>query len=161
MAAAKAPFRVPEELVIVRLQAATPDEVIERLGRVMVEHGYVLPSFITAAIVREQTSPTGLPTPGLGTAIPHADIEHTLKPGIGIATLAHPVLFGQLGDPESQLDVSIVFMLSVTEPEAQVYLLRSLVSVYREEAALRRLYASTDAAQIASQVNAELAQSMP
>ena len=152
-------FRVPKELVIVQLEAATVPEVIEQLGAIMVEHGYVRPSFIPAAILREETSPTGLPTPGLGAAIPHADTEHTLKPGIGIATLAHPVPFGQLGDPESRLDVSIVFMLSVTEPETQVYLLRSIVGVYREEAALRRLYAATDPAQVASQVNASLAQS--
>lgn len=161
MEAATARFQVPEELVIVRMEAAAPNEIIERLGGVLVEHGYVRPTFIPAAIVREETSPTGLPTPGLGTAIPHADTEHTLKPGIGIATLARPVRWGQLGDPESFVDVSIVFMLSVTEPEAQVYLLRSIVSVYREEAALRRLYAATDPALIASQVNAELAQSTP
>ena len=161
MEAATVRFQVPEELVIVRIEATTAPEVIERLGSVMVEHGYVRPSFIPAALAREETSPTGLPTPGLGTAIPHADTEHTLKPGIGIATLAHPVAWGELGDPESFVDVSIVFMLSVTQPEAQVYLLRSIVSVYREEAALRRLYSATDPALIASQVNAELAQSMP
>ena len=69
--------------------------------------------------------------------------------------------FGELGNPESFVDVSVVFMLWVTEPEAQVYLLRSLVSIYREEAALRRLYAATDPAIIASEVNAALAQSSP
>jgi galactitol PTS system EIIA component len=154
-------FQVPEELVVVRMPAVTVPEVIERLGNVMVAHGYVRSSFIDAAIYREETSPTGLPTPGLGTAIPHAGVEHTLKPGIAIATLAQPVSFGELGDPESHLDVSIVFMLSVTEPEAQVYLLRSLVSVYRDEAALRRLYTATDPAFIAGEVNAALAQSNP
>lgn len=161
MSAAATRFQAPSELVVVRMDAATPNEVIERLGSVMVAQGYIRPSFIPAAILREATSPTGLPTPGLGAAIPHADIEHTLKPGIGIATLARPVSWGELGDPESFVDVSIVFMLSVTEPEAQVYLLRSVVSVYREEAALRRLYATTDPALIASQVNAELARSTP
>jgi mannitol/fructose-specific phosphotransferase system IIA component (Ntr-type) len=69
------------------------------------------------------------------------------------------VAWGELGDPESLVDVSIVFMLSVTEPSAQVYLLRSIVSIYREEAALRRLHAASDAAAIAAQVNAALARS--
>lgn len=154
-------FQVPEELVIAGLQATTYTEVIERLGNVMVEHGYIRPSFIQAAVAREQVSPTGLPTPGLGTAIPHADTQHTLKAGIGIATLAQPVPFGELGDPEGRVDVSIVFMLSVTQPDAQIYLLRSIVSVYRDEAALRRLYAATDPAAIAAQVNVALAQSAP
>ncbi len=156
-----ADFRVPEELVVVHMAAATAVEVIQRLGGVLVAHGYVRPSFIAAAISREETCPTGLPTLGLGSAIPHAGVEHTLRPGIAIATLAQPVAWGELGDPESLLDVSIVFMLSVTEPEAQVYLLRSIVSVYRDEAALRRLYAATDPAQIASAVNEALAQPNP
>jgi PTS system galactitol-specific IIA component len=97
----------------------------------------------------------------LGTGIPHAGVAHTLRPGIAIATLERPVPFGELGDPERRVDVSVVFMLSVTEPEAQVYLLRSLVSVYRDESALRRLHAATDPAVIASEVNAALAQSSP
>ncbi len=154
-------FQAPEELILPRLVATTAAEVIERLGEVMVKHGYIRPSFIQAAIVREAVSPTGLPTPGLGTAIPHADTEHALQPAIGIATLAQPVPWGELGDPEREIDVSVVFMLSVTVPEAQVYLLRSIVSIYRDEAALRRLHAAPDAEAIAAQVNAALAQSAP
>jgi hypothetical protein len=50
-------------------------------------------------------------------------------------------------------------MLSVTRPEAQVYLLQSIVDVYKDEASLRRLYAATDPEEIVQQVNAALAHS--
>jgi galactitol PTS system EIIA component len=161
MEGTRALFQVPEELVVVKMAATTSAEVIERLGSVMIEAGYIKASFINAAVAREATGPTGLPTPGIGTAIPHAGIEHTLRPGIAVATLAYPVPWGELGDPESRIDVSVVFMLSVTEPEAQVFLLRSLVSIYRDRAALRRLYDSIEPAQIAGQVNAALAATTP
>ncbi len=151
-------FRVSPELVVVKMEADSMADVITRLADVLIAQGYVKTSYAQSALERETSCPTGLPTPGLGTAIPHGGIEHTLKPGIAIATLARPVQFGQLGDPDGRVDISIVFMLSVTQPEAQVYLLQALVDVYKDEASLRRLYAATDRADIAEQVNAALQQ---
>ena len=62
--------------------------------------------------------------------------------------------FGQLGDPENQIDISVIFMLSVTEPSSQVYLLQSLVEVYKEEALLLKIQAATDPDVIVEEVNA-------
>jgi len=151
-------FRVSPELVQVRLAAGSMAEVIDGLAGVLLAHGYVKPSYAESALEREASCPTGLPTPGLGTAIPHGGVDHALKPGIAIATLAQPVSWGQLGDPGRTVPISVVFMLSVTQPEAQVYLLQALVDVYREEASLRRLYAATRPEEIAEQVNAALQQ---
>lgn len=153
-------FRVSADLVAVKMEADTMEEVITRLSAILVALGYVKPSYTQSALERETSCPTGLPTPGLGTAIPHGGVEHALKPGIAIATLARPVEFGQLGDPASRVKISIVFMLSVTQPEAQVYLLQALVDVYKDEASLRRLYAAADPNDIAQQVNAALQQAV-
>jgi len=150
-------FRVNEKLVVVQMEAADMRDALTRLGAVLVEQGYIKPSYIPAALERESTCPTGLPTPGVGTAIPHAGVEHTLKPGIGIATLKTPVKFGALGDPESFIDVSVIFMLCVTQPDAQVYLLQAVINVYKDEALLRRVQAATDPGLIVREVNAALA----
>ncbi len=150
-------FRVNESLVAVHMQAKTMIEAVTHLSTILIEQGYVKPGYTAAALERENTCPTGLPTPGIGTAIPHAGIEHTLKPGIAIGTLAQPVKFGQLGDPDTQIDVSIIFMLSVTEPDAQVYLLQSIIDVYKDAELLKRLHAATDPGVIAREVNAALA----
>jgi PTS system galactitol-specific IIA component len=100
-----AAFRVSADLVVVKLEAGSMEDVITHLAGMFIAQGYVKPSYTRSAIEREETCPTGLPTPGLGTAIPHGAVEHTLKPGIAIATLARPVEFGELGDPESRVDV--------------------------------------------------------
>ncbi len=149
-------FRVDESLVAAQLQVSTAADVIEHLAEMFVRQGYVKPSYAAAAIEREKTSPTGLPTPGVGTAIPHAGTEHTLKPGIAIGTLATPVQFGELGDPDSLIDVSVVFLLSVTEPEAQVHLLRSIMEVYKDATLLLRLQQATDPRIVVEEVNAAL-----
>jgi PTS system galactitol-specific IIA component len=149
-------FQVNEDLVLARLEAAGMEDVVTRLAQALIDQGYARPSYTEAALERERSYPTGLPTPGLGTAIPHASSEHALRPGIAVATLAEPVKFGELGDPNSLIDVSVVFMLCVTEPDAQVYLLQSLVDIYKEEATLRRLQAAEDASAIVEQINAAL-----
>ena len=132
-------FRVNSDLIAIHLPVQSMSEVVTHLAGLLVAHGYVKPSYTAAVLEREATCPTGLPTRGVGTAIPHAGLEHTLKPGIAVGTLGKPVKFGQLGDPTVLLDVSVVFMLSVTQPEAQIYLLQSLVQIYGDESLLRRL----------------------
>lgn len=149
-------FKINENLVAVHLDAATSVDVITQLSKIFIEHGYVKPSYPAAVIAREETSPTGLPTPGVGTAIPHAETKHALMPGIAVGTLVKPVKWGQLGDPANLIDISIIFMLSVTVPNAQVYLLQSLIEVYKDEEMLRKLQATTDPAVIVEEVNAAL-----
>jgi galactitol PTS system EIIA component len=149
-------FQIDASLVAVHLNAASMADVIQQLSNILIEQGYVKPSFTAAALEREATCPTGLPTKGVGTAIPHADVEHTLKPGIAVGTLARPVSWGLLGDPEQTQDVSVVFMLSVTEPSDQIYLLQSLIEMYGDEQMLLKLQAATDPAVIVDEVNRAL-----
>lgn len=139
------------------MQAETPAEAISQLADMLIQQGYAKPTYTQAAIEREETMPTGLPTAGVKVAIPHAGSEHALRPGLAVGTLAKPVAFGELGDAENKLDVSIVFLLCVTQPDAQVYLLQSLIDVYKDAALLRRLYAATEPGIIVDEVNASLA----
>jgi PTS system galactitol-specific IIA component len=149
-------FQLNPELVYAQMEADSAPEVITELSRLLFERGYVKSSYANAAIEREKEYPTGLPTKGCGTAIPHADIEHTIKPGIAVATLQKPVKFGQLGDASTQIDVSLVFLLSVTKPKVQVYLLQALVEVYKDEKLLCKLIEATEANVIVEEVNAAL-----
>ena len=71
-------FRVSADLIVLRMAAITVDDVVGRLSDIFIAQGYVKPSYKRSAIEREVNCPTGLPTPGLGTAIPHGGIEHTL-----------------------------------------------------------------------------------
>ena len=151
-------FQINPELVSVQMEAKSAAEVIAELSSLFFKNGYVKSSYGDAAIAREEVFPTGLPTKGCGTAIPHADIDHTIKPGIAVATLKNPVKFGQLGDASIQIDVSIVFLLSVTIPSAQVYLLQALVEVYKDEDLLKKLLEAKESSVIENEVNFALTQ---
>jgi galactitol PTS system EIIA component len=150
------PFRINRDLVCVNMEVETMIEAVTHLGDLLVNRGYVKPSFTSAVLERELTYPTGLPTKGVGTAIPHVGTEHTIKPGIAIGILSKPVKFGEMGDPSKKLDVSIIFMLSVTEPDMQIYLLESLIKLYSDELLLKKMLVNNDPAMIVNEVNMAL-----
>ena len=67
-------------------------------------------------------------------AIPHADPEHVLAPGIAIATLANPVRFRQMGSPGVQLEVSIVVMPALQLKEQAAAGLARIIELLQDEA---------------------------
>lgn len=133
-------------LVALELSASDSAEVLRTLANLLHREGYVKESYRDAVIAREQQFPTGLPTNGVGVAIPHADGHHVLWPGIAVATLKQPVAFGVMGSPDRTVPVALVFMLAIRDPESQVEMLRQLMGIFQDEVTLLGLreVASTD-----------------
>lgn len=136
------------DLIVSQLKAASFQEIIESLGNRLQAFGYVKDSYVSAVIKREGIFPTGLPLGNINVAIPHTDVEHVNKPAIAVATLAHPVPFGNMGDPGDTLEVSIVFLLAMKEPHAQVNLLQNLVETFQNPEILEFLLRATDPKEI-------------
>lgn len=108
---------IAPDLCLPRLAAATAEDALRALCRLLEGAGHVRPSFERAALSREKRSPTGLPFPGHAVALPHAEPEHVVTPAIAVATLASPVTFRQMGSPATKLAVSIVVMPAFSEKE--------------------------------------------
>src|SRR5512142_199627 len=122
-------FLVPEA-VILGMDAATASEVIHNLGGKLLSAGYVRETFIEAVLEREKTIPTGLPLSGKhNAAIPHTDIEHVIKPGLGMATLVKPVVFNNMISPEEKVEVRLVFVLALEQPKSQIEMLQEVAQV--------------------------------
>jgi len=139
---------ITADLIIVQLEAINSQEIIQALGNKLFTMGYVKGSYVPAVINREGRFPTGLPLGEINVAIPHTDVEHVNKPAIAVATLAHPVAFNNMGDPSETLDVSIVFLLAMKEPHAQVDLLQNLVETFQNAEILERLLIATDGEEV-------------
>jgi len=144
-----------ESLIIPHLQAGSDAEAITTLGNLLYQKGYVRDTFVAAVLERERTFATGLPTPEIQVAIPHADVEHVIRPAIAIGVLDEPVKFGEMGDPDGTVNVRIVCMLAVTQSEALVSLLKNLVSLLQNPDILRRVV-EADATEIAAIFNEQL-----
>jgi galactitol PTS system EIIA component len=130
----------------VQLQVNLPDRdaVISLLSRGLEAGGMVRDSFAAAAIARERQMPTGLPlADGLNVAVPHTDPEHVVRTGLALATLATPVMFGSMDDPETMLPVRAVIVMALSEKKAQIEMLQAIVEVFQDGEVLKSLIAAT------------------
>jgi PTS system galactitol-specific IIA component len=132
------------DLCVAGLSAPSSDAVLQALAERLVRAGHVRPSFLEAAIKRERRSPTGLPFPGCGVALPHADPEHVVTPAIAIATLAQPISFRQMGTPGTKLDVRLVVMPALTVKEQAMGELARIMELLQDEPLRRALLDATD-----------------
>ncbi len=145
-----------ENLIVPHLQARSATEAISVLAELLRSQGYVRDTFPSSVLEREKTFATGLPTPEIQVAIPHADVEHVIRPAIAIGVLDDPVEFGEMGNPGATVRVSIVFMLAVVQAQSLVSLLQSLVGLFQNPAVLHRIVAAGDPARIAAIFNEQL-----
>lgn len=143
-------------LIKPELHVETSTEAIKALGSLLMEQGYVRDTFVQAVLDREQVFATGLPTPEVQVAIPHADVEHVYKSAIALGLLPDPVEFGEMGNPEGKVMVSVVCMLAVRESDSLVSLLKDLVGILQDPAFLHEILGTTDRETIAALFNARL-----
>lgn len=84
--------------------------------------------------------PTGLPMEdGLAVAVPHTDPQHVIRSGIAIATLAEPVAFASMDDPDNQLAVRVVFALALKSKDEQIGMLQSIGRLLQDGERIRKL----------------------
>jgi PTS system galactitol-specific IIA component len=139
---------IREDLVVVPMQAQSATDAITQLGTRLQAGGFVRESWIPAALEREKTFATGLPTAGVGVAIPHADVEHVRQQAIAVGVLEEPVLFGEMGNPDSTVSVRIVCALAVAQSELLVTLLQRLVDMFQSPGVLGQIVEACGPAEV-------------
>lgn len=132
--------QIEREAIAIRVDAASSEEVIRLLAARLEKLGYVLPSFAEAVLAREARMPTGLPMGrDINVAVPHTDPEHVVKPGIALATLARPVAFANMEDPDEAVPVGLVFMLALNDKDKQIEMLQQIMLTIQNEDLSSRL----------------------
>jgi len=137
------------EAICLGVEATSNRDVIDLLAGRLAALGRVRPSFAGAVLAREASMPTGLPLGGaLNVAVPHTDPEHVVKPSLALATLARPVGFGSMDDPDEEIPVGVVMMLALDNKDAQIDMLREVAELIQRPGALAALAAATSADEI-------------
>jgi PTS system galactitol-specific IIA component len=144
------------ELIQLNMEAEDSAGVIRALGGLLHDQGYVHDTFVNAVIEREKVFATGLPTPEIQVAIPHADVEHVKRTAVAIGLLKQPVAFGEMGSTDGTVDVQIACCLAVKESESLVSLLQNLVGIFQDTAFLQQLLAQESPEEVARLFNARL-----
>ncbi|QPC88212.1 PTS sugar transporter subunit IIA [Mesorhizobium sp. NBSH29] len=139
MAKALMQFLDPEAICL-GVEAIDDSAVIRLLGNRLLDLGYVKESFTEAVLAREASMPTGLP---LGTehnvAVPHTDPVHVIKPGLALATLATPVSFSNMEDPDDKLQVGVVIVMALNDKDRQIDMLQEIIGAIQTPGVLAAL----------------------
>ncbi len=131
-------------LILLELRAVDSSSAIGALADRLYHFGAVEEGYKQATLDREAQHPTGLPTQPFGIAFPHAEADGVLQSSLAVATLKEPVTFFNMGDPEEELEVEIIFLLANREPEEQIQALRRLAMVFGQPDKLADLRSMAD-----------------
>lgn len=138
-----------EDLIFLKFSAKNKEELINNLGIILVEKGFVIDGFSNAVLAREKEFPTGLPTNIMKVAIPHAiDTSFVVKPSIVIARLEQPIAFGEMGSYENMVDVDMVLLLAVKGDKNQLEILQRLIGIFCEEDQMKQLKAANSSKEL-------------
>lgn len=143
---------VRDDHVVVGVAVDDAAEVIRLLSAALHASGHVTAEHADAVLARERTDPTGLPTAGAAVAIPHGDPATVREAAIAIAVPAHPVPFGQLGDPEVVVDAEVVFLLALTDADGQLAALREVAELVQDPDRLRALSSATTSEEVVATI---------
>lgn len=138
-----------EIIVMMELESKSSGEIIKELGSALLNKGYVKKSFISATIEREKSVPTGLELMGgNNVALPHAGVEHVIKPALAMAKLKKEVKFRKMDDPDAEIPVKLVFMPAIKDPHSYIVTLQKLVNVFKNPELIREIMESDDPEEI-------------
>lgn len=129
-----------KDLILIKIKAESPEEIIKKLAELMLAKKYVKESYLNEVLKREKEFPTGLPTQEFGVAIPHTDSSHVNRSAIAIATLEKPVIFKMMGSPEKDVSVRLVMLIAIDNPNKQLKLLKNLMEIFQDNGLLEKIY---------------------
>ncbi|MCC0634366.1 MULTISPECIES: PTS sugar transporter subunit IIA [unclassified Clostridioides] len=141
------------DLISLGLEANDYESIIRELGNKMYQKKYVKNTYINAVLEREKTLPTGLNIGEMCVAIPHTDSQHVNESNVAVGILKNPVKFNSMIDPTDNLDVELVFLLAVKNPDSQVKLLKDLMSVFQNIKLLRDIKNASTKEEVAELLN--------
>lgn len=143
-------FVVDEMAVLPHLVADSWDDAIRQLGVLMCRAGFTDAVYTEHAVERERAFPTGLQFGSTAVALPHGDSEHVWVPSLAVGRCERPVTFHAVDDPSQTLDVRLIVMPALTDPEAHLGIMTKLFEALNDAAFVEEVLAMDAAPAIAA-----------
>lgn len=144
-----------KNLIFTDVQAESTDDVFDQLGGALTKAGYGKDGYVQGLKDREKEYPTGLNIDGLGVAIPHTPVDFVNKSATCIGILRKPVEFVEMGTDDDKVQVKIVFMLCVSDPNAHLEQLQRIIAIIQDKAVMQKLTEVKDPETIISIIKAK------
>jgi PTS system galactitol-specific IIA component len=124
------------------IDKADRNTIINYLCEKLVEKDIITAEYTRAVLEREKTHPTGLPTMPYASTVPHANPIGVKRTGIALAVLKKPIPFFAMDNPEKELEVRLVFLMSFLDGK-QVALLRWISNILSDQKTVKGITEST------------------
>ena len=152
----------PENTPVEVQLAAAPrnrDDAVRAAGSLLIQAGFAADGFTDSLLKREQTATTFL---GQGVAIPHGmiDDKHLVKrTGLAVLQVPNGVVWGKDAEGKPQI-VNLVVGIAAASDE-HIKVLRRLTRLMRDDARLKKLFTTTNAAELVEALTGEVPASTP
>ena len=133
-----------EGLAIFHAPVRSARDVIHIGSQLLLDSDDVKPDFEENILRREQDYPTGLEIGQTGVAIPHTDSCFVNKSQIAFISPEKPVAFRHMVDRDRIVQVTLVFLIAMSQPHEQANALSSLVDMLSNQEAAKRLQTCTN-----------------
>lgn len=144
---------ISEALIFVNPAYKTSDDLFEGVAAKALQLGKVREDFLPRVKEREATFPTGIQLEKIGVAIPHTDAECVLDEFVAVVVNKEPIEFKSMEDINQSVEASIVFVLGLNQPHAQLEMLQSLMGLLQNDAILSEIQAATSSNDVITIVN--------
>lgn len=129
---------IDKRLMAVKLNCQTKEEVLSALSQKLQKLDMVTEDFQVHLLEREENFPTGL-LASIPLALCHTEAQYVKQGAMCAASLAHPVEFHEMGNPDGIVNAEIVFLLALNDPKEQVPWLKKMASIFKDENALKTI----------------------
>ena len=133
-----------KDLIFKNLSAKDSKSAINIMASELFEKGLVKEDYINEVISREEVYPTGLYTGDINVAIPHCDYQFVNKKSIAVGILERPIKFKKMDEPSEDVEVSIIIMLAIDEPDNHIAYLTKVFQLVQNQDVLKKIYSSND-----------------
>ena len=139
---------ITKDLVQLRIDAQDWQGALTALAERLLARGYVRQRFLDSLLTREAVYPTGLRT-AIPVALCHTDAQFVSQSALAVGVLQQPVAFREMGSPEDEVMVEIVFLLAIDDSDEQVPTLQRFALLLKDRAALEIIRDASDSAGVA------------
>ena len=137
------------DLIQLGITEAHKEEVIKILADKLQDKGYVKDGYYESVLKREKDFPTGLPTV-IPVALCHTEAQYVNQSAMAVGTLAQPVEFHEMGTPERQIQVEIIFLLALKNSKDQTAYLKKMITVFKSQETLEAIRDAKDPTELAA-----------
>ncbi|MDY4041725.1 MAG: PTS sugar transporter subunit IIA [Collinsella sp.] len=128
---------IHRELMFPNLDADDAEGAIRKLGGALLQSGCIESGYIECVIERERSFPTGIEFPSGPIALPHGDAALVRSSAISVGRCSSPILFQAMGDKNNTLQVGIIIMLAVGNPDGHLEVLSRLMDALSDDSFCR------------------------